>query len=106
MAALGQNEPCHSLRRHGRSTSVSGPAGPAAGASESGQKAVIRRPHLGRFWRCNGPIVSTGRSRDILYLNFCTENPRESGLPELVRGIIHTPLRSPGARFTLARRRS
>ena len=26
----GQNEPCHSLRRHGRSTSVSGPAGPAA----------------------------------------------------------------------------
>src|SRR5467141_3825071 len=29
MAALGQNEPCHSLVRHGRSTSVSGPVGPA-----------------------------------------------------------------------------
>jgi len=27
MAALGQNEPCYSLRRHGRSTSVSRPAG-------------------------------------------------------------------------------
>jgi hypothetical protein len=26
MSALGQNEPCHSLREHGRSTSVSGPA--------------------------------------------------------------------------------
>src|SRR5258708_40351468 len=37
-ARLYQNEPCHSLRRHGRSTSVSGPAGPAAGASESGQQ--------------------------------------------------------------------
>src|SRR5258707_12390897 len=35
---LYQNEPCHSLRRHGRTTSVSGPAGPAAGASESGQQ--------------------------------------------------------------------
>ncbi len=32
-----QNEPCHSLRRHGRSTSVSGPAGPGVGASGSGQ---------------------------------------------------------------------
>src|SRR5882672_727380 len=37
---LGQNEPCHSLHRHGRSTSVSGPAGPAVGASESGQLAT------------------------------------------------------------------
>jgi hypothetical protein len=27
MTVQGQNEPCHSLRRHGRSTSVSGPAG-------------------------------------------------------------------------------
>ena len=33
---MGQIEPCHSLRWHGRSTSVSGPAGPAAGASKSG----------------------------------------------------------------------
>ena len=30
--------PCHSPRRHGRSTSVSRPAGPAVGTSESGQK--------------------------------------------------------------------
>ena len=37
-SAVGQNEPCHSLRRHGRSTSASGPAGPAVGASESGHK--------------------------------------------------------------------
>ncbi len=29
MSAVGQNEPCHSLCRHGRSISVSGPAGPA-----------------------------------------------------------------------------
>src|SRR5258707_13192722 len=36
MSELGQIEPCHSLRWHGRSTSVSGPAGPAAGASKSG----------------------------------------------------------------------
>src|SRR5215813_13084490 len=27
MTASGENEPCHSLRRHGRSTSISGPAG-------------------------------------------------------------------------------
>src|SRR5215831_12172101 len=33
--ALDQNEPCHSRGRHGRSTSVSGPAGPAAGTSGS-----------------------------------------------------------------------
>jgi len=33
MADMGQNEPCQSLRRHGRTTSVSGPAGPAAGAA-------------------------------------------------------------------------
>jgi hypothetical protein len=38
---LGQNEPRHSLRRHGRSTSVSGPAGPAVGASESGQVRTL-----------------------------------------------------------------
>jgi hypothetical protein len=36
-SASGQNEPCYSLRRHGRSTLVSGPAGPAAGSSGSGQ---------------------------------------------------------------------
>ena len=36
MSVVGQNEPFHSLVRHGRSTSVSGPAGPAVGASESG----------------------------------------------------------------------
>src|SRR5262252_519884 len=33
-----QNEPCHSLRRNGRSTSISGLAGRAVGASESGQE--------------------------------------------------------------------
>jgi hypothetical protein len=27
--SIRQDEPCHSLRRHGRSTSISGPAGPA-----------------------------------------------------------------------------
>src|SRR5215468_6609630 len=32
-----QNEPCHSLGGHGRSTSVSVPAGPAVGTSEVGQ---------------------------------------------------------------------
>jgi hypothetical protein len=35
--SIGQNEPCHSLRRHGRTTSESGLAGPEVGASESGQ---------------------------------------------------------------------
>ena len=30
-SAGGQNEPCHSFRLHGRSTSISGPAGPAVG---------------------------------------------------------------------------
>ena len=34
--SIGQNEPCHSLRRHGRSTSISGPAGLAVGTSGSG----------------------------------------------------------------------
>ena len=36
-SAQGQNEPCHSNRGHGRSTSASGPAGPAVRASASGQ---------------------------------------------------------------------
>jgi hypothetical protein len=44
MAATGQNEPCHSLRRHGRSTSVSGPVGPAVGASGSGQVRTFSPP--------------------------------------------------------------
>src|SRR5258708_33278186 len=43
MAGAGQNEPCYSLRRHGRSTSVSGPAGPAVGASGSGQNRSRER---------------------------------------------------------------
>jgi|GEM_PF-5030768 hypothetical protein len=43
MATSGQNEPRHSLRRHGRSTSVSGPAGPAVGTSGSGH---TRKPNF------------------------------------------------------------
>src|SRR5215831_18644629 len=35
-SAWGQNEPCHSNRGHGRSTSASGPPGPAVRASEPG----------------------------------------------------------------------
>ncbi len=41
MSPSGQNEPCHSLRRHGRSTSVSGPAGLAVGTSGSGQQGTF-----------------------------------------------------------------
>ena len=53
---LGQNEPCHSLRRHGRSTSVSGPARPAVGASESGQVRPCRaRCCRGGFAPLSGP---------------------------------------------------
>ena len=40
--AKGQNEPCHSLRRHGRSTSTSGPAGPVVGTSGSGRVEMWR----------------------------------------------------------------
>ena len=36
LRATRQNEPSHSFRRRGRSTSISGPTGPAFGASESG----------------------------------------------------------------------
>src|SRR5215472_16156150 len=39
---LGQHEPCDSLRWHGKSTSVSGPAGPAVGSSESGHEESNR----------------------------------------------------------------
>jgi hypothetical protein len=42
----GQNEPCRSLARHGRSTSVGGLAGPAVGASESGHKPTFHRQEL------------------------------------------------------------
>src|SRR5258708_21955630 len=42
MTASGQNEPCHSLRRHGGVTSVSGPPRPTVGASQSGQKPSHR----------------------------------------------------------------
>ena len=38
ISAQGQNEPCHSLHRHSRSTSVSGPVGLAVGASGSGHE--------------------------------------------------------------------
>src|SRR5215831_10408119 len=54
MTESGQNEPCHSLRRHGRSTSVSGPAGLAVGTSGSGQErtpAAQRPPAMSRFPR-------------------------------------------------------
>src|SRR5258708_37136657 len=44
MAASGQNEPCHSLRRHGRSTSASGPSRPAGGASASGPFQTLAFP--------------------------------------------------------------
>ena len=37
MSLQGQNEPCHSLRPHGRSTPISGPAGRAVGTSGSGR---------------------------------------------------------------------
>src|SRR5258708_22149586 len=39
LTVWGQNEPCHSLRRHGRSTSVSGPAGRRF---RSGQAETLR----------------------------------------------------------------
>jgi hypothetical protein len=42
-AASGQNEPCHSLRRHDRSTSVSGPTGPAVSVSGSGHKRANQK---------------------------------------------------------------
>src|SRR5260370_24667962 len=57
-AATGQNEPCHSLRRHGRSTSVSGPAGSAGGASASGQQRisfVMRLTASNRLVLCHEP---------------------------------------------------
>src|SRR5712691_10758925 len=53
MSHLGQNEPCHSLRRHGRSTSVSGPA--------SRRSALPSRPSRpGEFH----PEPLTGRVED------------------------------------------
>src|SRR5215471_2764969 len=48
MSELGQNERCHSLRRHGRSTSVSGPAGQAVGASELGHCRLLAARTLAR----------------------------------------------------------
>jgi acetyl esterase/lipase len=44
VAALGQNEPCHSLRQHSRSTSGSVPAGTAVGASGLGQQRTCPLP--------------------------------------------------------------
>src|SRR5262249_34358638 len=41
-SAAGQNETYHSLRRHGRSTSVSGPAGPGGRHFRVGPKPVNR----------------------------------------------------------------
>ena len=60
---LGQNEPCHSLRRHGRSTSISGPAGPAVGTSGSGQNlpsaTIVPTKLHGRPFSCWDEINST-----------------------------------------------
>ena len=61
MSGEGQNEPCHSLRRHGRSTSGSGPA--------SRRSALLSRAKCGlmhrRKDRCSfdhvlGPAVTVG----------------------------------------------
>jgi len=58
-AAPGQNEPCHALRRHGRSTSISGPAGPAVGTSGSGQNLT----HAVQQNRPLHSITSSARSK-------------------------------------------
>jgi hypothetical protein len=48
---MGQNEPWHSLHRHGRTTSESGPPGQEVGASESGHEQTrchsLLRDHPG-----------------------------------------------------------
>jgi MFS family permease len=57
-AAMGQNEPCHSLRRHGRSTSATGPAGrrPAHPGAISN---VSASPSIAAEFVCrSGPVVS------------------------------------------------
>jgi hypothetical protein len=45
MSLMGQNEPCHSLRRHGRSTSLSSPAQSAVVAAALGQKQTNAGQH-------------------------------------------------------------
>jgi hypothetical protein len=54
MAEMGQNEPCHALRRHGRSTSISGHAGPAVGTSGSGRYCCKSRKSPGDNFPAKG----------------------------------------------------
>ena len=57
---MGQNEPCHSLRRHGRSTSISGPAEPAVGLP--GRAKTPESEATAHFRRKGGCSRSMGRS--------------------------------------------
>src|SRR5258708_40312599 len=76
LTVWGQNESCDSFRRHGRSTSVSGPAGPAVGTSGSGQlrtRALQERwSSLGDgFARCREyrlTMLVVGEHREALFV--------------------------------------
>jgi hypothetical protein len=78
MTAMGQNEPHRSLRLHGRSTSISGFAGPAVGTSESGHKPTSDVP-LSTSAPC--PIVrQNDRTQHKSRKLFSMVDPEDSGL--------------------------
>jgi len=88
---LGQNEPCHSLRRHVRSTSVSGPAGSAVGASRSAHQETRRpRKPLGRStsvtmrWPAERICLQmkTAKSRHVHSRGSCTTISRWLVIPK------------------------
>src|SRR5215471_21466363 len=65
MSAGGQNEPRHSPRRHGRSTSVSGPADPEVAGSGLGQVLPSRpRRHRVRYTPDSRRFAATPKSSE------------------------------------------
>ena len=60
-SGVGQNEPCHSFRLHGRSTSISGPAGPAVG--------LPGRATFG-LMQCSNPVACRRSHVSIIAIRF------------------------------------
>src|SRR5258708_16999815 len=79
LTVWGQNEPCHSLRRHGRSTSVSGPAGRRF---RSGQAETLR-PGASRCGIYSALIISS-----LVDLGLLAQNHVQQGTVDFNLAVV------------------
>jgi hypothetical protein len=96
MTGLGQNEPCHSLVRHGRSTSISGPVGPAVGASGLGHKRTNQKSLSPQH---RGDVCDdAGEPKQNMDANDGKKDRRSGGYREPAMLVIHCSSPPPQAR--------